>query len=174
VTGGPRGSFSSASRTSASYSSPTKKTAQKIKKSSISFLNNAVLTPFLNMKNSKNNEKNKEKLLPINSYFLDIKKIQIFTTLIENDDPLTISYCLIALSNISSIKYIRILLYETNILNKLISIYIHIKEPTGGWAMSLFFYYLSFENSIEDRLLNSSINFLFKNTLSTVEEVKNI
>jgi hypothetical protein len=81
-------------------------------------------------KNSQNNEKNKE-LLPINSYMLDIKKIQIFTSLIETDDPLTISYCLIALSNISSIKYIRILLYETNILNKLISIYIHIKEPTG-------------------------------------------
>ena len=103
---------------------------------------------------------------------LPLKSIQTFIDVAETDDPETASNCIVALSNISALDFVRGLLVECNVIHKFSTIMSISKGATSTWASGLLFYYFSCDPEIEDRVYNLSSAMLNTNAQSESVELQ--
>ncbi len=94
---------------------------------------------------------------------LSKQQVETFLVVSETEDYETAEYCAAAISNICSKAETRSLLIELNAIHKYSALLSHLKTPAAAWAATLFFYYLSCETDIEDRVYNAGFNTLFVN-----------
>lgn len=91
---------------------------------------------------------------------LNGKSVQTFVSVAETDDQETASYCMIAISNISSSALVRAIMLEINAVHKMTTLIPQLRGAEPSWAANLLFYYFSCEADIEDRIYNSCISLL--------------
>ena len=75
----------------------------------------------------------------LNKTTLTLRAVQTFVNVAESDNPVIVSNCVIALSNISSHPHVRSLLVEINALHKLSNMMTAIKRAQAAWAAALLF-----------------------------------
>lgn len=89
--------------------------------------------------------------LELNKDALSVSSVQTFINVAETENPLILSNCIIALSNISSSEHVRGILFEINAFHKFANMLQHIKGKPAVWATALLFYYFSCDKETEDR-----------------------
>lgn len=100
---------------------------------------------------------------------LNIGSIGTFFSVGETEDKCTASLTMIALSNITSLKYVRDMMAEMNCMHKFSGIVALLHGPTSNYAASLLFYYLSLCQELEDRVFQVG-NSLIANHASNSED----
>ena len=104
----------------------------------------------------------------LNKTTLTLRAVQTFVNVAESHNPVIVSNCVIALSNISSHPHVRSLLVEINALHKLSNMMTAIKGAQAAWAAALLFYYFSCDKETEDRVYNTCSSLLQTNGSSNV------
>ena len=102
----------------------------------------------------------------------NISSIGTFVSVADSDDATVVSYCMVALSNISSKVNIRSLLVEANAIMKFSNMLQLTKGRTGIWAAALLYYYFSCDSEIEDRVYNTCSQLLTVNGLASDPEIR--
>ena len=92
------------------------------------------------------------------------QNIETFLNVAETGDYESAEYSAAALSNICSNPQTRLMLIDSNAIHKYTALLPQLKTPAAGWAATLFFYYLSCEHDIEDRIYNAGFNTLVVNS----------
>ena len=103
---------------------------------------------------------------------LTLKAIQTFINVTDSDDYITVSNCMIAISNIASSEHVRSLLFEVNALHKFTNMLQYIRGKAALRAAGLLFYYFSCDKETEDRVYNSCSSFLQANGASKETETR--
>lgn len=93
--------------------------------------------------------------------------IETFLNVAETEDFDTAEYSAAALSNICSNPQTRLMLIDLNAIHKYTALLPLLKTPAAAWASTLFFYYLSCESDIEDRIYNAGFNTLMLNSMTS-------
>jgi hypothetical protein len=108
----------------------------------------------------------------LNKGTMPLKSIQTFINVADSDDPVTVSNCMIALSNVASSDHVRTLLFEVNALHKFTNMLHNIRGKAALRAAGLLFYYFSCDKETEDRVYNSCSSFLQANGASKEQETR--
>jgi hypothetical protein len=108
----------------------------------------------------------------LNKGTMSLKSIQTFINVADSDDPVTVSNCMIALSNVASSDHVRTLLFEVNALHKFTNMLHNIRGKAALRAAGLLFYYFSCDKETEDRVYNSCSSFLQANGASKEQETR--
>lgn len=94
------------------------------------------------------------------------QQVETFLCVCDTTDPAAIEYIGAALSNICSNGATRALLIELNALHKYSGLLPNLKTPAAIWSATLFFYYLTCENDLEDRIYNAGFGTLMSSSMS--------
>ena len=105
---------------------------------------------------------------------LDAGSVGTFFSVADTLDVQCASMGMIALSNITSLGYVRDIMHDMNCLHKFTNITQHIDGYTTMHAASLMFFYLSCSNELEDRLFNVASNFVNAAGGSSNKEVRDL
>lgn len=100
--------------------------------------------------------------LPIGDRLAGIKAVQTFLEVGSSSDPDTINNSAMAISNLCANKFMRNLLIEQNCIHRYSAFLPHLNTPQAMMSCSLFFYYLSMEPEIEDRICSAGFKMLQK------------
>ncbi len=105
---------------------------------------------------------------------LEAGSVGTFFSVADSLDMQCASMGMIALSNISSLAYVRDMMKEMNCLHKFTNISKYIGGATAMYAASVLFFYLSCSNELEDRLFSVSSNFLNTAGESGAKQVRDL
>jgi hypothetical protein len=94
------------------------------------------------------------------------QQVETYLCVCDTDDDVAIEYIGAALSNICSNPATRALLIELNALHKYSGLLPSLKTPAAIWSATLFFYYLTCENDLEDRIYNAGFGTLMNSSMS--------
>lgn len=94
---------------------------------------------------------------------LNLGSIGTFFSVGETEDKRTASLAMIALSNISSLKYVRDMMAEMNCMHKFSGIVALLHGGTSNYGAALLFYYLSLQQELEDRVFQVGSSLIASN-----------
>jgi hypothetical protein len=95
-----------------------------------------------------------------------VKSVQTFINVSECDDSKTVSYCMVAISNIAAEPVVRNILFEINAMHKITNMLQHLKGKAAHWAAAILFYYFSCDKETEDRVYSAAHGLLQANGAS--------
>ena len=100
--------------------------------------------------------------LPIDDRLAGYKAVQTFLEVGVSNDPDTINNIAMSISNLCANKFMRTLLVEQNCIHRYSAFLPHLNSPDAMMSCSLFFYYMSMEPELEDRICSAGFKMLQK------------
>lgn len=94
------------------------------------------------------------------------KTAETFLNVAESEDPDVITNCAMAIANVCSKREVRQFMYDLNALHKFTSLLPQITSADGNLSCALFYYYMSCDGEVEDRIWNAGFK-AFQRTLTS-------
>ena len=100
--------------------------------------------------------------LPVGDRLAAFKAVQTFLEVGVSADPDTINNIAMSIANLCANKFMRTVLVEQNCIHRYSAFLPSLNSPNAMMSCSLFFYYLSMEPEIEDRICSAGFKMLQK------------